>query len=400
MRAKATGLLLVMAAVFVIVIVLWSDRGWAGYVRAGVEASLVGGLADWFAVTALFRHPMGLPIPHTAVIQARKDQFGETLGGFVQENFLTAEVIGTRLHTGNVVKRAAAWLSERRNAERVAAHLADAAVGLAGYFRDDDVHQVLEQEVARASESIPLAPLAGRALRFLTSSDQDGQLFDALVRGVDGFLNTNRASLRTQFVDGSPWWLPEAVDGRIFDRLFDGLCNVLAQANTSDHHELRDQFDAWLKDLADRLEHSPDAAIRAEQLEQALLEHPELRNWSAALWTNLKAALRSQADDADSELRHRLTGVFVATGRRLGNDPVLADRAERLLADAARYVTEHFQGEIVEMVSGTIARWDGEDTSRKLELLLGRDLQFIRINGTVVGGVAGLAIHGIAQVLG
>jgi uncharacterized membrane-anchored protein YjiN (DUF445 family) len=193
--------------------------------------------------------------------------------------------------------------------------------------------------------------------------------------------------------------VPSAIDHRIFDRLLDGLCTFFETVNTDADHELRARLDDWILEVADRLEQSPDYLARGEQLKLEVLDHPELRRWLGSLWVDAKAALRSQAADPDSELRERLTGAIVAAGRRLEQDPVLADRVDDVVEWGIRYLGENFRAEIAGLVSGTLARWDAEETSRKLELLLGPDLQFIRINGTVVGGLVGLAIHFAGNVI-
>jgi len=399
MRRRATGLLVLAAAAFV-ALKLWAPEGTAAdYALAGVEAAMVGGLADWFAVTALFRHPAGVPIPHTAVIPARKDQFGETLGDFVQTSFLTPEIIAERVRTARVVPRLAAWLAEQDNAERLARHLAEAAVTAADLMRDDEVHRALEDVARRRIETTPLAPLAGRALAVMTEDGRHHELLDVALRGLDRFLTDNRENLRRRFGDESPWWLPEAADDRIFDRLLEGARNVLGEIVRDPDHELRRDFDARVRRLVDELQTDPDLRARGEDLKHELLDQPELRAWVAGVWTDLKAGLRSQADDPDSELRRRLAATLVALGERLRDDPALAGRIEDAIETGVRYVADQFSDEIAAMVSGTIARWDGRETADRLELLLGPDLQFIRINGTVVGGLAGLLIHAVGQIL-
>jgi uncharacterized membrane-anchored protein YjiN (DUF445 family) len=397
MKRRATGLLLFMAVVFVVVTAVGHGRGWSGWLQAGVEASLVGGLADWFAVTALFRHPLGLPIPHTAVIPDRKDQFGQTLGEFVQQNFLSPEIIASRARSAQIAKRLSDWLADRQNAEALAAHLGDLPVGLADVIRDEDVHPLLEGELRRAIDSVPVAPTAGRVLRMVTADGRHQQLFDSVVAGLAKFLDDHQTAVRDRFKKETPWWLPDAVDDRIFDRIYDGVRRVVGDIGDNPDHELRAQFNQWLASLSERLEHDPDMRARGEQLKQDLLSHGELREWTASLWGDAKTALRQQAGDPDSALRTRLADAIVAIGKRMGDDPALLGKLEDLLENGACYIAEHFHEEISGLVSGTIARWDGHETSRKLELLLGRDLQYIRINGTVVGGLAGLAIHAIAR---
>jgi uncharacterized membrane-anchored protein YjiN (DUF445 family) len=400
MKRRATGLLVAITGVFVLVTIFGTGHGWTGYLQATAEASMVGGLADWFAVTALFRHPLGLPIPHTAVIRARKDEFGRTLGAFVQENFLTADVVAERVRSARVGARVGAWLADEANAAVVAERVADLAVALADVVRDEDVHRLLEEETKRAVDAIPLAPLAGRVLRVVTEHGRHQELFDAALRGIERFLDENRETLRDRFGQESPWWLPNAAQDHIFDRLLDGFGDYLHAVNDDPNHELRAQFDRRLDDLAERLLHSPELRARGEQLKHEVLAYPELRTWTASVWSDLKAMLREQASDPGSELRRRVTSAVVSAGARLANDPALQAKADEVIEAGIRYVTANFRTEITGLVSGTIARWDADETSDKLELLLGPDLQFIRINGTVVGGLAGLLIHAVAQVIG
>jgi uncharacterized membrane-anchored protein YjiN (DUF445 family) len=399
MQRRATGLLVVMAVAFVVITIFGDTRGWTGYLQAAVAASLVGGISDWFAVTAVFRHPLGLPIPHTAVIVERKDKFGETLGAFVQENFLSPDAMSARLREAHIAERLGAWLAVRVHAEVVAQHVADVAVELADTLRDEDVQDALHEQVRRGLENVPLAPLGGKALLAATEDGRHQQLLDVVLRGAGRFLDENRETLRVRFEDETPWWVPTAIDRRIFDRLLDGLCSFFEAINTDDRHELRSRLDDWINDFADRLEHSPEYRARGEELKLELLDHPELRRWLGSLWVDAKAALRAQAADPDSELRARLTDAIVASGLRLRSDPVLAGKVDDVVEWGIRYVGENFHAEIAGLVSGTLARWDAEETSRKLEILLGPDLQFIRINGTVVGGLVGLAIHFVGNVI-
>ena len=400
MKRRATGLLVASSTLFVLVVVLTDDRGWAGYGQALLEGSMVGGLADWFAVTALFRRPLGLPIPHTAVIVERKNQFGRTLGEFVQQNFLSPDVIAERIRAAGAVERTADWLTNPANARLIAEHAANVAVGVADVLRDEDVQRLVDDEIARRVAAAPIGPLAGRALRAMTDADRHHDLLDTILRSVQRTLLANRDTLRERFGQESPWWLPDAVDDRIFDRLFDGVCAVLERVTTDPDDELRAQFEDWLTGLADRLEHSPELGDRVEDLKRELLENPELRRWSASLWSEAKTTLRTQAGDPDSELRHRLAETMMSIGERLRTDPALAAKVEEVLEAGARYVADHFHDEIADLVTGTISRWDGTEASRRLELLLGPDLQFIRINGTVVGGLAALGIHAVARQLG
>jgi len=399
MKRRATGFLVGTTVLFLLVTLLTDSTGFWGYIQAMAEASMVGGLADWFAVTALFRHPLGIPIPHTAVIVERKDEFGRTLGEFVQENFLSAGVITERVRNARVVQRAADWLSNPANATQLSGHAADLAVGLADLVNDEDVHRLVDDELSAAVERLPVAMLAGRGLEMMTAENRHHELFDAILRGLERFLDDSRETLRARFAQEAPWWLPDAVDDRIFDRLFEGVCRLLRDVNRDPNHEVRKQFDNWIESLIERLENSPEMQARVDELKREVLDHPQLREWSGSLWGEVKEALREQAAEPESELRKRIADGVQALAGRLRDDEALRAKAEQMIEDGVAFFAEHFHDELAELISGTVERWDASETAEKLELLLGRDLQWIRINGTVVGGLAGLVIHAIAQAL-
>ncbi len=398
-KRRATSLLAAVSVVFVVTTVWGGDATWVGYLQAAAAASMVGGLADWFAVTALFRHPLGLPIPHTAIVVERKDQFGATLGEFVQESFLTPEAVVARLRAAGVVGRLADWLAEPANASRVAEEVADGVVALADLLRDDDVHRAIEGVVRNRLESVPLAPLAGQALRFATREGRHEEVLDRILVGLRHYVEDHREELRRRLGKKSKWWIPGAVDHKIFDRVLDGFCSALSDIESDRGHELRRELDARLAKLSTELEMSPVLRERGEQLKRDLLDQPELQRWVADLWSDAKDHLRAQAAEPDSEFRRRIADAIVSLGRRLQADPVLAARAEAMHEAFANYLIGHFQGEISKLVSSTIARWDAEETASRLELLLGPDLQWVRINGTVVGGAAGLVLHALSDLL-
>ena len=401
MKRRATGLLVVVALCFVALTALTPDEGgWSGYARAAVEGAMVGGLADWFAVTALFRHPLGIPIPHTAIIRARKNQFGATLGAFVQENFLSSTVIGERARAASIPPRLARWMCSPENAEQAAKYASETLVGLADVVRDEDVNRVLSEELERAVHAVPVAPLAGRVLEFLTEEGRHHEVLDAMLGGAARFLDENRDDLHRRFENESPWWWPGAVEDRIFERLLDGARALLLAVAEDPEHELRGLFDQRIADLATRLQTDESLRLRGDELKRDLLGHPALRSWVGGLWGEAKGMLRAQASSPGSPLRMRLAEGVRAAGARLDEDPALQEKLERFIESAISYLAETYRDEISGLITGTIARWDPEETSRKLELLLGRDLQFIRINGTVVGGLAGTIIYAAGNAVG
>ncbi len=398
-RRRATAFLAAATALFVGVTVAGAHGTALGYVQAGAEAAMVGGVADWFAVTALFRRPLGLPIPHTALIVERKDQFAATLGQFVQENFLNADVVSERIRSAGLVPRLAAWLSDEANAAAFAGHAADLVVTVAEAVRDEDVQQVLTAELTRVVNAVDLAPLAGRTLRIVIAEGHHAGLFNAIVSGADRYLAEHYTEVRELFEGEAPRWVPDAVYRRVFDRLYTRLRLRLVAMAADPDDATRRQFEEWLAGLPGRLETSPELHERGERLKRDVLGSAELRDWSSSLWKHAKDALRAQAVDPRSELRRQLAVALVAAGQRLGSDRRFSDGVLRMLDSGARALTDRFHDDIAGLVTGTIQRWDAEQTSSQLELLLGRDLQFIRINGTVVGAGVGLVLHAITLAL-
>jgi uncharacterized membrane-anchored protein YjiN (DUF445 family) len=398
-RRRATSLLVGVTVLFVAVTAAGAQGTLLGYVQAGAEASMVGGVADWFAVTALFRRPLGLPIPHTALIVEHKDQFAATLGQFVQENFLNADVLAERIRSARVVPRLAAWLADEANATLFAGHAADFVVKVAEALRDEDVQRVFTAELTRAVDAVEVAPLAGRALRVITAGGHHAELFNVIVSGVDRYLTDHYAELSERFEAESPRWVPDAVYRLVFHRLHARLRQRLAAMAADPDDEARHQFEEWIAGLPDRLETSPELRGRGERFKRDVLGHAELRDWSSSLWKEAKDALRTQAADPESELRRRLADGLAAAGRRLGSDRRLQESVERVVESGARTFADQFHDELAGLVTGTIERWDAAETSSQLELLLGRDLQFIRINGTVVGAGVGLVLHAITLAL-
>lgn len=403
-KRRATGLLALVTVAFLVIAVTTEREGATGYLRAGLEAAMVGGLADWFAVVAIFRHPLGLPIPHTAVIVTRKDQFGQTLGQFVQEHFLNAATISDRVRSVGIADRASAWVLERdatgraANAERLAGHAAELVVRLAEAVEDDDLVHVVETAVRSRLADVDVAPFGAQLLTIVTEEGRHRELVDAVLVGLDGFLAENESLLRQRFTSESPWWVPDVVDDKIFERLLTGVRAIIRGDTVGGSNELRTRIDVAMTRMIGRLQDDAAWQSRAEELKQELLDHPALRSFLDSLWTDTKDTLRTQALDGGSSLRLRMAELIVAAAERFRADERSMARVNELAEQTASAVVDTFGDEITRLISATIAQWDGEETASRLELLLGRDLQFIRINGTIVGGLAGLAIHAVGEL--
>jgi uncharacterized membrane-anchored protein YjiN (DUF445 family) len=358
---------------------------------------MVGALADWFAVTALFRHPLGIPIPHTAIIPNRKDQIGRSLGEFVQGNFLTHQVISQRLAAVHVGERLGRWLAEPAHAERAAGAITDAMRGTIEVLDDRTVQEGIGGLVERRLRATEVAPLLGKAIDATVEGGHHQRLLDALLTGLSGFLDDNRGTMRLRLDKESPWWVPEPIDDRVFKKIFGGVQRFLADVRADPDHEVRASIETRVLALADRLRNDPVMIAKAEEVKQELLSHPEVQAWLQSLWGELKRGMLSAADDPRSELRRRLTDGLMNVGKRLANDPELQAKVDDWLERAVEYIVDNYKGEVADLIATTVERWDGADTARRIELQVGRDLQFIRINGTVVGGLAGLAIHAVGE---
>ncbi|HWL45196.1 MAG TPA: DUF445 domain-containing protein [Ilumatobacter sp.] len=398
MKMVALGLLGLAAVVYVVVTIAGAE-GWLGYVQAGSEAAMVGALADWFAVTALFRHPLRIPIPHTAIIPKRKDQIGASLGEFVESNFLTQEVLGERIAGANVGMRLGGWLRQPANAAKAAEIAADALRATLEVLDDDEVQSGLERIIRARVDETPVAPLVGKGIDLTVAGGHHQRLLDATLKGLSGFLDDNRTTFRERLADESPWWVPEPIDNRIFTKIYDAVQRFLGDVAADPHHELRASIDTRVAAFAERLKSDPELLAKGEALKEELLEHPDVRAWIETLWLGTKARLIEMADDPTSELRFRMVRSYQRIGERLVNEPDLQAKVDDWLQRGVGYVVENYRSEVSQLISSTVERWDGKETADKLELQVGRDLQFIRINGTVVGGLAGLAIHLLTELL-
>jgi uncharacterized membrane-anchored protein YjiN (DUF445 family) len=398
-KLRATALLGVTSAVFVALVTLGGTEGWIGFAVAAAEGSMVGGLADWFAVTALFRRPLGLPIPHTAIIAERKDRFASTLGEFVRETFLTPDVIGERVRAARVVERIASWLAEPAHAARVGSEGVDAFKALGIGLGRDEARRVALDLARTGAEAIPLAPLAGRLLRLLSENGRLDDLLDAALLGLDRYLDNQQELLRARLSASAPWWLPGPVEGRLFDGLLAVVHALLREAAVDRDHQLRREFELQVTRFVDRLEHSEAFRARGEQFKLELLANVEVQAWVADLVDDIVERVTREASDQSSSLRGLLADAIASGGRRVREDPVLQAAAEARLEGVVRHGARRFENELAELVTHTIARWDATETASRLELLLGPDLQFVRMSGTIIGAAAGLAIHALAQIL-
>jgi uncharacterized membrane-anchored protein YjiN (DUF445 family) len=399
MKRRATGLLALAAAVFGAATAFERQYPWLGYVRATAEASLVGGLADWFAVTALFRHPLGLPIPHTAIVATRKERIGRILGTFVQNHFLSREVIAANLRAARPAERAARWLSDPEHSRRVARQVASGVAKTLEALPDEEVRQLVHQVLNARLRSLRVAPALGKTLALALADDRHQGLLNEAVRLAAGAVRDNRDMIRDQVRAESPWWVPGVVDDQIYQRIMGTVESLLRDIGARPDHPLRAAFDRALRDFVDRLQHAPDVIAKAEAIKEEWLADPAIADLSARLWDATRRAIVSYATGgADGAAPGPLErGLSEFGAALLANEALLAE-FDDLMVDLAATVVERYRQEIGDLIAQTVAGWDPEATSRRFELAVGRDLQFVRINGTLVGGLVGLGIYAVSRL--
>ena len=396
MRTVATGLLVLAALVYILT--LHHGAVW-GYVNAGAEASMVGAIADWFAVTALFRHPLGLPIPHTALIPRRKDEIGAGLEEFVGENFLQEEIIRDRLAAAMPALRLGLWLSEEANARTVVDEAAVLLSAALKRVRDDHIESLVTEALVPRFREEPIAPLLGSALEEILQDNVQHGIVDLALVELHGWLVDNQETVADVLGERAPWWAPQALKEPLANRIHLELVRWVADIRDDPYHRARQAFDDLLAELAHDLQSDPATQERAERLKLRLLDHPQVLATSVSLWDALRRALTGSLEDPDGAVRRRALDELQLFAARLVGDRVLQRRLDGLAADAAVFVVKRYGSEATAVITHTIERWDGREAARRIELHVGRDLQFIRINGTIVGGLVGVLIHAATQLL-
>jgi len=401
MKATASGALAVATVVYVLA--RWQSgrgAGWAGYVEAASEAAMIGALADWFAVTALFRHPLGLPIPHTAIIPRRKEALGRSLGEFVGENFLSADVVRTRLRAVGLSVRLGAWLADPAHAERLAREAGGAIRGALGVLDDDKVRQALTEALTKRLGALPAGPPAGRLLARYAEQRAHRPVVDLLAERAVEWLQDHPEAIELAVESEAPGWTPRFLDERLARRVHRELLRVARAVRDDPDHAARRAIDAYLARFAEDLRTDPEVMERADRFKNELLNHPATQDAAVAAWAALRRMVLEGFTEDDGELRGKLRDAIQSLGLRLNDDAALREKADGWVEGAAVYVVSTYRNEITALITDTVNAWDADETSRKIEIQIGRDLQFIRINGTVVGALAGLLIYTLTRVAG
>lgn len=398
MKAVALGLLVALAVVFAVAFPLQDVHPVWGYVRAAAEGGMVGALADWFAVTALFRHPMGIPVPHTALIPRKKDQLGAALTEFVQENFLDSDVAREKVEGLEVAAAAGGWLRRPENAERAAREVATAARGAMAAADDDAVQELLRQLMQRHMVEPEWSPTLAGVLQDVVTGRHHERVVDLVVEHTGDWVAAHPEMFVETVRRRSPEWSPDLVDRLLAERLHAEALKYLAGIRDDRDHEARRAVDDWLTRLSTEMRDDPHTRASVERFKHSLFADERLRAWAGRAWTSLRDSLLDALEDPASDLHRALVAALRDLGARLQEDPVLRDRVDGHARAAAAYALSTYGPAVTGVIEETVARWDGDQTARTLELFVGKDLQYIRINGSIVGALAGLTIHAVATL--
>jgi uncharacterized membrane-anchored protein YjiN (DUF445 family) len=393
MKRRATAMLAAAAGVFVVARLADAVHPAVGFVRAAAEAALIGGLADWFAVTALFRQPLGLPIPHTAILPNRKERLGRALGNFMQNHFLSREALSSRLRAMRIAERAARWMSQPENSRLIARQVAAGVAKTVEALPDEKTRGLIHDGLVARLRTARVAPLLRNVLALIRSENKHQELLSEAIRLAAGAVDENRGAIRERIKAESPWWVPGIVDERIYRRILLAIEKMLQDIGADPHHPLRAKFDVALERFVHKLEHSPDVIARAEALKEQLLADPVVEEFSTWLWDFTRRSAMEQAARVEGASPGGLERGISAFGTSLRDTPALLAQVDEFVIELTLAAVEQYRGEVAELIAQTVAGWDPDVTARRIELAIGRDLQFIRINGTVVGGLVGLVLH-------
>ena len=399
MRALATAMLAGMAAIFIAANNLGDLHPAWGYVRAFAEAGLVGGIADWFAVTALFRHPLGIPIPHTAIIPRNKDRIGDTLANFLRDNFLTASVVARRMRQVDVAGAVGRFLAQppgegrlREGASRLLADILEA-------LDEEKLGGMMKNAVAARMRAVDLSPLLGQTLEAAMTEERHVPMVDGIVTWAGRTLDANEDLIRDMVHQRAGWILRLAgLDEKLADAIVDGLRKLTIDMAVEPDHPLRAKAEEGLARLAGGLQNDPDTRAKVEDWKNEMIENEAVGDWLGGVWENSRAGLLKAARDPDAALAGRFGEALRQLGETLQHEPRLRNAINQFSRRAAAGIVASYGSGIVKLVSDTVRAWDARTISGRLENAVGRDLQYIRINGTLVGGLVGVAIHTVERL--
>lgn len=372
-----------------------------GYLRAFAEAAVVGAMADWFAVTALFRQPLGLPIPHTAIVPRNKERIGASLGRFVEQNFASPELVAAKLANVDLSGKLARWLADDARIEIFADHMTHLIPQLLDSMDEHHVRRIVSGIMAERAPRIDLGPLLGEAVTMLTSEKRHQVLLDNLLHEADEYVSANEPRIRERVRESTAWlWQRLSMDDKVADSVILALREVVAEVARDPAHPLRLRLDAVLEKLAAELATSPRYREQIATHARKLLDHPALRDYLTGVWQDIRASLREDISSDDSVIEELMRNATRAATGALLRDEVLRARFNDWIRDILVEAVQSHQRDVGTLIADTVREWDTETVTRRIEQQVGEDLQYIRINGTLIGGLIGLVIYTVSRAFG
>jgi uncharacterized membrane-anchored protein YjiN (DUF445 family) len=392
-RRVALGLLLGMAAGFLLTFLVAVPGFWTFLARHSIEAGLAGGLADWFAITALFRKPLGLPIPYTGIVEEQKDRIGRTVGDFVERNFLSPELIADRMQAIDPASRIANWLTSGSNAQDLVNHIAGQIPTVIPIMGHHELHTFLARALGDEIGKIDIAPVLGRALRVLSNSEGSNILLDRLLDGLLDIAFDNAERINNAITRHNVWWMPRSMDRRITNAILIALEDFVADLR-AENSASRLAMRATIERIAINLIESEEHREQVERLRQRLVADNDVQIWLNSIWCQLRNAIivDSQETNTESSIWLSFVSILQRWGHTLAADPELTGRVNEFIASAAQKATMRLHGEVGDYIADVVRRWDARTIADRMELTIGANLQFIRINGTLVGALVGCCL--------
>ncbi|MDN4012525.1 DUF445 domain-containing protein [Chryseobacterium gambrini] len=398
-KAFATGLFVLMAVLFIGTTLLQKtiDSHWIGYVRAFSEAAMVGALADWFAVTALFRHPLGLPIPHTNLIENSKQKLGDNLGNFVVTNFLSPENIRPYIQKLKISNFVGEWLGKEKNQDVLLKNLSDIVLDILNKLDDSEVSRFISKKVSEMTDTIKLNAILGSGINYLLDKNDHQRIITNLSSQIKNYIAENDEMIKDRVKKGSYTFIPAFVDNKIADKITTGLSDFFKEIEQDPNHEIRNLITQKIYDFSHELKQDPKWEEEFKNIKNDLLKNEKLNEYSNDIWISIKNTLTKELQDDESSLKKYLSKNLNEFSQNLKNDENFQKKIDDWVrVTAYKYILKNTH-QFGNLISSTVGNWQGKELSEKLELEVGKDLQFIRVNGTIVGGLVGLIIYTIAH---
>lgn len=398
-KAFATGLFVLMAVLFIGTTLLQKtiDSHWIGYVRAFSEAAMVGALADWFAVTALFRHPLGLPIPHTNLIENSKQKLGDNLGNFVVTNFLSPENIRPYIQKLKISNFVGEWLGKEKNQDVLLKNLSDIVLDILNKLDDSEVSRFISNKVSEMTDTIKLNAILGSGINYLLDKNDHQRIITNLSSQIKNYIAENDEMIKDRVKKGSYTFIPAFVDNKIADKITSGLSDFFKEIEQDPNHEIRNLITQKIYDFSNELKQDPKWEEEFKNIKNDLLKNDKLNEYSNDIWISIKNTLTKELQDDESSLKKYLSKNLNEFSQNLKNDENFQKKIDDWVrVTAYKYILKNTH-QFGNLISSTVGNWKGKELSEKLELEVGKDLQFIRVNGTIVGGLVGLIIYTIAH---